>query len=139
MSLDTVQNIAANDTITSWNSVVLCNSVTAITVTLPASTAISAGQKLSIRNINSGIVTIAPAASNVYNGLNALSNSESVIIESTSLNNAFSIGARILIPATPTMIGATNTVVGIGGLVPQPIAGQQGSVLAGDGTIEEEV
>ena len=84
---DTVNNqlsnfaiITGNTTLTGTNAAVICNSASAITVTLPVASA-NSGKQYVIKNKNSGTVTINATSSGLLDGQNS-----TTVVQYSSVN-----------------------------------------------------
>jgi hypothetical protein len=58
---DTIQTLTASGTAGGWNYLILADSAGAITVTLPTTVISNIGRTINVRNINTGVVTVASA------------------------------------------------------------------------------
>lgn len=104
-SSDTIQSLTATGAITAWGSLVLCNSATAITATLPAATLADVGKSITVKGIGAGTVTVAPNATlpDVITGQVSLAQNAAVTYEVASAGVVQTV-ADVAATATVTAI-----------------------------------
>jgi|SRR5688572_4409672 len=108
-----VTTITGNTTLTSADAVVLCNSASNFTVTLPSAIGIS-GRIYTIKNINTNIVTIMTTGSQTIDGsLNKLLNSQYDAVQLISNGNNWHTLNEVKVPSKqPVFLFATDQAVG---------------------------
>lgn len=95
----TSQTFTASDTVSVWDTIIIVNSTTAATVTLPKAEAGDVGKKVIIRNIGDGVVTPADGG-NSLSGSQALNKGESIVFYATAPAIVHTVSDRIA-PPTP--------------------------------------
>jgi hypothetical protein len=93
---DTVQVLTATGSATAFSSLVIVNSATPVTVTLPQATVGEIGKKITIKNIGTGAVTIAGFAGDTVDVLNTLNQNDSNVFEVRNTNQIVLIGSTTL-------------------------------------------
>ena len=114
-----VTTITSNTTLTSGEAIVLCNSASNFTVTLPTAAGI-VGRMYTIKNINTGIVTIATSAGQTIDGLSnkqltSIYTSVELISNGTNWNILNDVNAKppVFLFATDAAVG-NNNYIGMG-------------------------
>lgn len=79
------QTLTASGSVTTWGPIVLVNSATAVTVTLPRGLASDTQKPTEIKNIGTGAVTVAAFAGDVLTGQSVLSQNTAVTYEVSSV------------------------------------------------------
>lgn len=112
--VDTIQSLTTAGSATAWGSVVLLNSASAITVTLPAASVADVGKTIVVRNIGAGAGTVAAGANSVNGSLNVASGL-AITYEATAVGFAVAVSD---IGAVPVPVNDQSSVgyIDIGGM-----------------------
>ena len=111
---DTIQTVTATGTLTAYQSLYLVNSTTATTQTLPNATLDKVGQRITVKNMGTGVVTLAAFAANTVSTLPTLSMGSSLTLEVSATSTLQIVGYysnALSSPDTLTPWTAANDVL----------------------------
>lgn len=100
-SKDITTQANTNSTITAFNNLLIVNSVSNTTHTLPSATLLNIGKKITIKNIGLGNVTIQPSINETLIGASVLKTGESVILQISDAGVFQAIAEKITLPVDP--------------------------------------